>query len=153
MPTARETIYAHQRRVAALMIDFACRLLQRAAIHDDSKHTPEELGPLEAMHRLIETDGPAPFGSDAYRARTDMLRPMLGFHYARNSHHPEHHPNGVEDMDLLDLVEMLLDWKAASERDGSTTMNLSAAAERFHLEPQMRKVFETTARNLGFEVT
>ena len=37
-------------------------------------------------------------------------------HYAVNSHHPEHYEAGIAGMSLFDLIEMLVDWKAASER-------------------------------------
>lgn len=53
----------------------------------------------------------------------------------------------VSDMNLLDLVEMLCDWKAASERhnDGNIRKSIEVNANRFGLSPQMVKILENTA--------
>jgi len=44
------------------------------------------------------------------------MKPALEHHYALYRHHPEHFQNGIDDMNLIDLVEMFADWKASSER-------------------------------------
>jgi hypothetical protein len=44
------------------------------------------------------------------------MKPAIQHHYKANSHHPEFYDNGVEGMSLFDVLEMLLDWKAATER-------------------------------------
>ena len=45
------------------------------------------------------------------------FKPAIDHHYANNRHHPEHWPNGINDMTLMDLIEMLADWKAATARN------------------------------------
>ena len=140
----------HMQRVSELLGEFAILLIQRAAVHDLSKLTPMEICPLSDMQRLIDAEGQAPYGSDEYKRRTALLGPMLENHYADNSHHPEHYGNGVNGMDLLDLVEMFLDWKAASERGEESAMNLSHSVVRFKIEPQLGDIFVNTAKTLGF---
>lgn len=152
MPTAKEVTHAHIVRVRELLGMFAVEMIERGDAHDRSKFTPEELGPLEEMQRLVEAEGQAPFGSEEYERRKAILGPMLEHHYANNSHHPEHYPNGVNDMDLFDLVEMFFDWKAASERGEESAMNLSFSANRYDLSPQLVSIFTNTAERLGYPV-
>jgi hypothetical protein len=143
----------HIARVELLLHMAADELMRRGRKHDASKFTAEEMGPLAEMQALIDREGQAPFGSEEYKRRTALLKPMLEHHYARNSHHPEHYPNGVAGMDLFDLVEMFFDWKAASERGEEPAMNLSAACERFKAEPMLRSILENTADRLGYRRT
>jgi hypothetical protein len=53
-------------------------------------------------------------------------------------------------MTLLDLIEMLVDWKAASERHNTGNINKSIEVngERFQMSPQLIKIFENTAKEL-----
>ena len=76
------------------------------------------------------------------------MGPALAHHYANNRHHPEHHKNGVDDMTLIDVLEMLIDWKAASERhnDGNILKSIEKNADRFGLSPQLVKILENTAK-------
>lgn len=56
----------------------------------------------------------------------------------------------VNDMSLIDLVELFLDWKAASERhnDGNILKSIEINAQRFNLNPQLVSIFENTAKEL-----
>ena len=60
----------------------------------------------------------------------------------------ETHVNSpVNDMNLIDIMEMLCDWKASSERhnDGNIRKSIEISANRFGLSPQMVKILENTA--------
>lgn len=140
----------HIARVGELGRVFISLFEHRLAVHDASKFNPIEMEPLQRMQDLINAEGPAPFGSAEYRRRTDMLGPMIAHHYANNSHHPEHYSNGVAGMDLLDLVEMFVDWKAASERGAEPAMNMSFAIEKYRIEPQLASILKNTADRMGF---
>lgn len=141
----------HIARVRKLLGEFATEMIRRGDVHDASKLTEHETGPLDAMQAVIDREGQVPYGSDEYKRRTAMLKPMLDHHYANNSHHPEHYENGVDGMDLFDLVEMFFDWKAASERGEESAMNITAACERFEISPQLKSVLENTADRLGYK--
>ena len=80
------------------------------------------------------------------------MKIALDHHYANNSHHPEHYPNGVDGMNLFDLLEMLLDWKAATERhaDGDIAKSLEINRGRFKLSDQTVAVLDNTIRFLGW---
>lgn len=143
--------HRHIARVNALLGEFACELIRRGAVHDQSKFDPVEAAPLEEMQKLIDAEGQAPYGSEGYKRRTAMLGPMLEHHYANNSHHPEHYADGVAGMDLFDLVEMFLDWKAASERGDEPAMNLTHSFQRFGISGPLASILRNTANRLDFK--
>ena len=143
--------YKHIARVRQLLGEFAIEMIKRGDRHDASKFTPEELEPLQRMQDLIEKEGQAQFGTDEYKRRTALLGDMIIHHRQRNSHHPEHYPDGVNGMDLFDLVEMFFDWKAASERAESSVMHLDAACDKYKIDGPLRSILHNTAKRLGYE--
>lgn len=61
--------------------------------------------------------------------------------------------SSVNGMSLLDIIEMLVDWKAASERmegGGDIMRSIELNVERFALNPQMANILINTARELGW---
>lgn len=151
MSKAEIITYKHIARVRELLSDFAIELIRRGNVHDASKFLPIELKPLQAMQELIDKEGQAEFGSDEYKRRTDLLGPMIEHHRANNSHHPEFYENGIDGMDLFDIVEMFNDWKAASERGESLTMNLEIACKKYKVSPQLESIFINTRDRLGWK--
>ncbi|TIX28798.1 DUF5662 family protein [Mesorhizobium sp.] len=143
----------HIARVGELLDMMATELSRRGVVHDASKFDPIEKGPLDEMQRLVDKEGPAPYGTEEYRRRTALLGPMLEHHYAHNSHHPEHYGSrGIAGMDLFDLIEMWADWKAASERGAESAMNLSYSIEKHGIPPMLADVLRNTADRLGWAV-
>lgn len=141
---------AHIRRVGELMVQMSADLMKRAVIHDASKWSPSE---WESFAR--ETPGlrGLTYGSSEYKAALGRLGPSLQAHYAGNRHHPEFHgADGVNGMNLLDLIEMLADWKAATERhaDGCIARSITMNTQRFGLSPQLVRIMENTVRDLGW---
>jgi hypothetical protein len=55
-------------------------------------------------------------------------------------------------MTLVDLIEMLADWKAATERheDGSLVRSLAHQTGRFGLSAQLVDILTNTARHFGW---
>lgn len=139
----------HIDRVRQLIRHVTANFMQRALVHDRSKlEDPEKSAFDYATPRLAGST----YGSDEYKGFLADLKPALDHHYAANSHHPEHYPNGVDGMSLLDVLEMLCDWKAAGERhnDGSIERSLKVNQERFKVSPQLQAILENTARELGW---
>lgn len=61
---------------------------------------------------------------------------------------------GPEAMSLFDILEMLLDWKAATERmkdGGDIVKSLELNRERFNLSPQLERILENTIREMGWK--
>jgi hypothetical protein len=74
-------------------------------------------------------------------------------HYVQNTHHPEHYPNGVDGMSLLDLIEMLMDWKAASERHPggmNIACSIDLSSQRFSVGEQLKQILLNTAKEIGW---
>lgn len=135
---------AHIRRVGELMVEMGAALMRRAVNHDASKWSAEE---WEAFARETPTLKGLTYGSPEYKAALDRLGPALQAHYKANRHHPEYFTDGVDSMTLLDLIEMLCDWKAATERhaDGDIASSIVKNTERFKLSPQLVKILTNTA--------
>jgi hypothetical protein len=140
---------AHIFRVQEIMDKGIANLIQRMRVHDRSKlHSPEK----EMFDQATEKLRGLTYGSDEYKQSLKDLGPALHHHYEHNSHHPEHYENGIAGMSLLDLIEMLCDWKAATERheDGDIRKSIDMNAERFGYDDQLRAIFHNTARELGW---
>lgn len=145
----RETA-KHIRRVGSLMVDATRRLNERAVSHDASKWSPEEWPYFESatpkLHDLV-------YGSEEYKAALREIRPALLHHNANNSHHPEYYEDGVNGMSLLDLIEMICDWKAASERHatGDIIRSIEVNRERFDMSDQLCAILRNTVIEMGLQ--
>lgn len=120
-------------------------LLTRAEQHDQSKlESPEREMFDEWTSRLRGVT----YGSPEYAQMRADLAPTLAHHYANNRHHPEHHKNGVQDMNLIDILEMLCDWKSSSMRhnDGNILKSIELNQERFGYSTELRILLENTAK-------
>lgn len=141
----------HIRRVNWLLIDCAREFMLRAQRHDESKLKEPEKSAFDRL-KALSLSGMA-YGADEYRACLRAEKPAVEHHYKANPHHPEFYNYGVDDMSLLDVLEMLCDWKAASERmkdGGSILASIKHNAVRFGLTPQMAHVLIRTAVALGW---
>lgn len=137
----------HIRRVQALLNQIVVALLERGEEHDATKLRPPELSAfVEYTPKLAQSE----FGSEEYQRFLQEMRPALEHHYAHNRHHPEHFPNGVEGMTLVDVMEMLCDWMAAVERhqDGDIERSFTQSQERFGLTDQLIQILRNTAEML-----
>jgi Family of unknown function (DUF5662) len=138
----------HVHKVQEYMRRAVDNLAHRAITHDKSKlEDPEKAAWDEATPKLAELT----YGSEEYRATLREIRPAVQHHYQQNSHHPEHYENGISDMSLLDLIEMLCDWKAASLRtkDGDLMASLEYNGERFDISPDLMNILSNTIEELG----
>ena len=92
------------------------------------------------------------YGSDEYTKFLEGMGAGLDHHYAHNRHHPEHFTDGINGMTLLDVIEMLADWRAAIERhaDGSMDRSLTIQTERFKISDQLAQIIHNTVNHLGW---
>jgi len=134
----------HIRRVNDLLLDVCHELMIRAKKHDQSKlEDPEKAAFDEATPKLKNLK----FGTEEYRESTRLIKPALDHHYSVNSHHPQHYENGINGMNLFDIVEMFCDWKASGERtaDGDIYKSIEINAERFGISKQLKQILINTA--------
>ncbi len=146
---SRPETVAHAKRVAELLEAPIEELISRSLGHDASKLEEPELAIFdEYTPKLRDSE----YGSAEYREFLRGMGPGLAHHYASNRHHPEHFTGGVDEMTLVDLLEMLADWKAATERhnSGNLERSLELNRERFSLNHQLLRILENTAREYGW---
>lgn len=118
-------------------------LCKRAAVHDASKfESPEK----EILADNIDALGRTEYGSPEYQELLRKVKPALDHHYSVNTHHPEHWPRGINDMDLCDVLEMLGDWLAATKRNknGNIHTSIIKNTERFKMSPQLAEILKNT---------
>lgn len=139
---------AHSRRVGELMGQPTVELVQRMTQHDLSKTQSPEVEHFDAAPPLDKLV----YGSAEYEASRAALKPALDHHYANNRHHPENHEDGVAGMTLVDLIEMLADWKASTERvaGGDLSRSLVINGDRFAMKGQLLAILHNTAEQYGW---
>ena len=155
---SRPETRGHIERVR-LFLGYAIEDLQaRSDAHDQSKLIEPELAAFDIATPKLAT---LEYGSEEYRESLRELGPALDHHFSQNDHHPEHYENGCAGMSLMALIEMLCDWRAASERvkqrtDGDTYLSksfeegLAYNQERFGYSDEVAAILLNTARELGF---
>lgn len=118
-------------------------LMRRGEEHDQSK--------LEDPERSIYEDTAPqlrqiPYGGEEYRKLTKRLGPALQHHYANNAHHPEHFAGGIRDMTLIDLLEMVCDWRASGLRrsDGNIYTSVEVCRHKYGISDELASILTRT---------
>lgn len=142
-------IIRHQRHVGFLLRELARQLEREADTHDQSKLEFDE---LEGFYQLDigRNHQKQEYGSKDYEAGIQIDAVKL--HYERNDHHPEHYPNGLDDMSFVKVLVMLYDWESARlERDTGADMDKTWAMrqKRFNLSDQQLYFLRTIWEKMG----
>lgn len=143
-PDTREHIATVQRFVNQA----ADELRRRAEVHDASKlESPE----VEVFNEYTPKLKDSTYGSEQYKSFLEGMGVGLAHHYAKNSHHPEHYPDGIRGMCLLDITEMLCDWKAATLRhaNGDLRKSIDLNQKRFGYSDELKAILVNTAERMG----
>ncbi len=137
--------HKHVRKVQSFLNQFIQDLIKRGENHDDSKFEEPELT-IFAEH--TEKLGQVQYGSEEYKKCLELTKAAREHHYANNDHHPEFHKNGIDDMDLIQICELICDWRAASERNknGNIRKSIEINAEKYNISPQLRRILENTVK-------
>ena len=136
-------IWQHIHEVRKKLRVVVSELLSRAEQHDQSKLQDPELPMFkEYTPKLKDTT----YGSDEYKGYLVEMGKALEHHYSENRHHPEHHITGVDGMNLIDLLEMLCDWWAATKKhaDGDIEKSITQNAGRFDYGDQLERILRNT---------
>lgn len=142
--------YAHIEKVRHNIVDVTNKLLSRGVGHDASKLIEPEKSVFDKVTPLLKS---LTYGSEEYQASLDSMGTALTHHYESNRHHPEHYEQGINDMTLIDIMEMLCDWKAAAERheDGDILESLHINSARFNIDPQLSRILENTVYYMSWQ--
>jgi hypothetical protein len=139
----------HSLRVGELIGQPIREMIDRSVKHDLSKTEDPELSVFNEFTPKLKD---STYGSDEYKGFLAAMGEGLAHHYAANRHHPEHFTDGIDGMTLVDLLEMLADWKAATERhaDGSLDKSLDIQRDRFGIGDQLAQILRNTAEHFGW---
>lgn len=149
MPDSDKTILGKLETIKHIgrVRHFLCMMIEeldaRARAHDQSKlESPEAeiFGEFGAELPKVEYDSPA------YKELLAKIKPALDHHYANNRHHTEFFADGINGMDMIDVLEMLVDWKASSERNkaGNIRKSLEINAKRYGISDQLKTILSNT---------
>lgn len=146
---SRPETLKHIVKVMNLLEEVVDELHLRAKYHDKSKLASPE---VEVFDEFTDRLADSEYGSDEYNANLEAMKPALDHHYVANRHHPQHWINGIRGMSLIDLIEMLADWKAATLRNknGNLAESIIQNAERFEYDDHMVNLLLETARDMGW---
>jgi Family of unknown function (DUF5662) len=146
---SRADTLLHAARVAQITHQLTTAMMDRAIIHDRSKTQDPEVAAFDRASQRLRT---LPYPSPEYDASLAELKPALDHHYAVNRHHPQHFPDGVTEMTLVDLVEMFADWKASTERTAGGDLHRSIIHNmaRFGISRQLAQILLNTAIFYGW---
>lgn len=113
------------------------------ATHDASKLKEPEKSCYDKYIPILRTEK---YGTPKYlEIRKKMLKDGLSHHYKENRHHPEHFEHGIEDMHLVDLLTLYIDWYAASLRsDTSFEEGFDKNCERYGISDKLKKIIWNT---------
>jgi hypothetical protein len=144
-------ILEHRDRLSKIMARFITNLVNRSAIHDDSKLSAHELGPYASV---IDEFGKYKFGTPEYGAIRETIQGSVDHHYAHNRHHPEHFENGINDMNLIDILEMIADWKSATQNtggNGDIMKSIEILSKKYGIAPQLVHILVNTVNDFGLK--
>ena len=137
--------FKHKFWVLFFIAMFCFKLLWRGIVHDLSK-----LGPIERtlFAKYTSKLKEVKYGSEAYHAYLNNMRPAVDHHQRVNRHHPEYFGSYYfRGMNLIDLIELWCDWNAAVKRskNGYILHSIRHGRDRFTFDDDTFCYFVNTA--------
>ena len=117
----------------------------RSILHDQSKlESPE----VEIFEEYTPKLRGVTYGSDEYKQMMKEMKVAVDHHQSKNRHHPEYFKTGIWGMNLVDLIEMICDWKAAGLRhnDGDLIRSIEINQDRFGYSDELKSILINTAQ-------
>ena len=125
-------------------------LLEKGMIHRSNLHDKSKLENFEKGYYDIFTPklSKCEYGSDEYKKYLEKMQVAIKHHYANNRHHPEY--SGYENMTVLDKIEMLCDWLAATERNknGNIIKSIEIGKMKYEYDEKEHGILLNTAKML-----
>lgn len=128
---------------------FCHELKMRGIKHDRSKLQDPEFSIFVSTREQFKK---ANYGTPEYDAVMEAARPAVDHHYKNNRHHTGHHSNGIEDMNLIDIIEMICDWKVAARRSPNQTFqeSLPKCFKKYNIHGQLKQTILNTLKYLEY---
>lgn len=142
-------IILHVSEVQENLETIASELRKRGFAHDRTKFQALE---FDAFVSTRDRFKKANYGSKEYQECVEIVKPAVDHHYQNNRHHTGYHKNGINDMNLVDIIEMICDWRAAARRspDKDLKNTLEYAFEKYNIGEQLAKILTNTLKDLGW---
>lgn len=136
----------HIHQVRQLLYKIILELDKRAREHDKSKFESPE---CEIFAEYHEEFSKVEYGCKEYNELKEKTKEATLHHYSKTRHHIESFQNGINGMNLVDLIEMLCDWKISSSRHGSGSIQKSIDYNwfKFGISAQLKNILENTVRD------
>lgn len=142
MKSTDEYVHEHRIRVKKRILDFIHELFYRMHSHDMSKLEEPEY----SLWKKMDQEPRYPYGTPEYIDKIKRNKDVFELHYMHNTHHPEHYYNGVSDMDLVDLIEMLIDWISYKDeisiKDAVELIEMQS--ERYNMSEDLKSIMKNT---------
>jgi len=137
--------YEHIKKVNDYIWDIIDSLHLRRLFHDDSKLESPEKEIFDVYTPKLKE---CVYGSEEYQTHLTEMKVALEHHYKNNRHHIEHFKNGIQGMTLIDLIEMICDWKAATLRnkDGDILKSIEMNQKRFGYSDELKQILINTVK-------
>lgn len=136
----------HISEVQEGLEQFTAELKKRGILHDSTKLQEPEFSAFVSTRPKFKK---ANYGTPEYQECVNEIKPAIDHHYANNRHHTAFHENGINDMNLIDILEMLADWKAAERRspDKKLEDTLDYAFNKYGIDEQLAKIVMNTLKD------
>jgi len=129
-------LIVHKILIVHYILNIICKLFMRALLHDNSKFNLDEAkGFIKIINNKKE--------GKEYFDVLSLIAKEVNNHYKNNKHHPQHYKNGIDDMELIDIVEMLCDWQASNSQRhnfGTIEFAISINKNRFNISNQLSNI-------------
>lgn len=144
----KKYIFKHKTTIIKWMEIIINELKRRAIAHDNSKLKEPEI----SGWRKMDKESRHPYGSKEYFEKLKKYKNLLMEHWRKNRHHPEYWKiNSLEnDRDLLDVIEMLIDWLSYKNDLLSLKDSLdivSKQTKRYHFSEELTELIKNTVIN------
>ena len=139
------SVVGHKIMVFYYTLKFCKRLLGKALRHDNSKFSKVEAAIIAPGLKLFRN---LSYGTIDYKEARFSVRTALDAHYQKNTHHPEHFMRYDHEhhMGILDRIEMVIDWAAASRKDVGVFKSIGLNQDRYGYGDQQKQEYVDIAK-------
>lgn len=149
MYDSKTDILKHIEKVRHFLDVVREELYWRGIDHDRSKLSADEKPIFDKLTPKLKE---STYEGEEYKGFLKETKVALDHHYKKNRHHPEHfypevaHMNAINEiscMNLIDIIEMFCDWKAATMRhdNGDLKKSIAVNQKRFGISDELTAIF------------
>ena len=144
-----ENTKKHIKRVQELLLEIQLNLARRAAIHDRTKLESPEKEAYDFIDPILHT---LRYGTPEYEECLLKVEEARRHHFNNSLHHPESFYRRIRGMSLLSIIEMLADWRVASEKPtgGNFRESVEYNIKKYNINDDLAEIFRNTVLEMGW---